>query len=411
MSFPHRVVPVFGSQRAYADLNFAGGSFGLAGKIVNDPSLLSGWTFTRASTATFVGSDGFLQSASSGSPRVAYNPVTLAPMGLLIEEARTNVILQSNAFNTTWSPTNLTLTAASITGPDGTASGWKIENTATAATTLVQAAVLTGTTATCSVYIKAGTSPTNVFFIRNSTTAANLVSTTVTWATPSVSGSDWTITAVGGGWYRLVGIATSGITSGNTIQFYVGHAGSSATAGQYFYAYGAQMEAGNGASSYIPTTTGAVTRAADSVNITGVVMPSAFTLISEANARVISGTFRVATCSDGSTNNRLGNFVASSTALRCVAAVSASAVSIESGVRTVGTAFKQASRFDGGATFATSGNGAAVVSGTNAITPSALTQLNIGGLPGLAESVGATISRIRIYKFAAPDDQLKALST
>jgi len=49
-------------------------------------------TFTRASTATYFDSTGTLQSAAIDAPRLDYNPSTLAAQGLLIEESRTNGI-------------------------------------------------------------------------------------------------------------------------------------------------------------------------------------------------------------------------------------------------------------------------------------------------------------------------------
>ena len=54
-------------------------------------------TFTRASTATYYDSIGTLQSAAVNSPRLDYNPSTLAAQGLLIEESRTNSIRNSTA--------------------------------------------------------------------------------------------------------------------------------------------------------------------------------------------------------------------------------------------------------------------------------------------------------------------------
>jgi hypothetical protein len=68
-------------------------------------------TFTRASTATFTGSNGLLQTAAINAPRFDYNPTTLASLGLLIEEQRTNLILNSATLSTQ----NVTVTAVAHT--------------------------------------------------------------------------------------------------------------------------------------------------------------------------------------------------------------------------------------------------------------------------------------------------------
>jgi hypothetical protein len=68
-------------------------------------------TFTRASTATFVGSDGLIQSAAINAPRFDHDPVTLACKGLLIEESRTNELIQSDTLATQ----TITVTAAART--------------------------------------------------------------------------------------------------------------------------------------------------------------------------------------------------------------------------------------------------------------------------------------------------------
>lgn len=57
-------------------------------------------TFTRASTATFIGSDGLIQSAAINAARFDHDPITLACKGLLIEESRTNLVFPSDTLTT-----------------------------------------------------------------------------------------------------------------------------------------------------------------------------------------------------------------------------------------------------------------------------------------------------------------------
>ena len=52
-------------------------------------------TFTRASTATYTDITGAIQTATANTPRWDYDPVTHVLRGLLIEEARTNSVLNS----------------------------------------------------------------------------------------------------------------------------------------------------------------------------------------------------------------------------------------------------------------------------------------------------------------------------
>jgi hypothetical protein len=57
-------------------------------------------TFTRASTGTYVGSDGLLKTATTDEARFDHNPTTGESLGLLVEEARTNLLLNSATLST-----------------------------------------------------------------------------------------------------------------------------------------------------------------------------------------------------------------------------------------------------------------------------------------------------------------------
>jgi hypothetical protein len=52
-------------------------------------------TFTRASNATYFDANGVLQTAANDAPRFDHDPATGESRGLLIEEARTNLLLNS----------------------------------------------------------------------------------------------------------------------------------------------------------------------------------------------------------------------------------------------------------------------------------------------------------------------------
>jgi hypothetical protein len=57
--------------------------------------------FTRANaTATFIGSNGLIQTAGVDIARFDHDPITLACKGLLIEEQRTNLVFPSDALTT-----------------------------------------------------------------------------------------------------------------------------------------------------------------------------------------------------------------------------------------------------------------------------------------------------------------------
>jgi hypothetical protein len=76
-------------------------------------ALGGGDTFTRASTATFVGSNGLIQSAAANAPRFDYVGGVLR--GFLIEDARTQLLLNSLIDGTILSTQSVTVTAQAYT--------------------------------------------------------------------------------------------------------------------------------------------------------------------------------------------------------------------------------------------------------------------------------------------------------
>lgn len=239
---------------------------GSSGVYVADAQINDG-----SSTLAYYDTTG--SASAYNAPRFDYDPVTLEAKGLLVEEIRANLLLQSNDFQTSWTPINITRTLNSILSPSGNVDGVKIEATAAVATILTQSRAVAATSATYSIYVKQGTGATtaNNFLVRNVTTATNLVGGTINYSTgvwTYTTGSTGVVVSdANNGWWRLQISATSGITSGDTIIVYAGFVGSIATAGDFLYAYGAQLEAGAFATSYIPTVASQVTRAADLASV------------------------------------------------------------------------------------------------------------------------------------------------
>ena len=84
-------------------------------------------TFTsRASTASYIGADGYIKTASANTARYTYSVLDLSiPPRLLYEPAATNLYNYSEQIDT-YSLTGATVTANNTTSPDGTSSADKL---------------------------------------------------------------------------------------------------------------------------------------------------------------------------------------------------------------------------------------------------------------------------------------------
>jgi hypothetical protein len=233
-------------------------------------------TFTRASSATQYNSVGTLISVGSDVARFDYDPETLAPKGLLIEEQRTNLLIYSEQFdNAAWTKNNTTVSANVTIAPDGTLTADKLEPATTAATSIYQSVVIAASSYTGSVYVKKGSnaSDANRFYLRDPTTSTTLLQVAIDYdtlvITYNIGSTGASVQNVGNGWLRVSLTITSSLTVGNTLRYGVCFVGGNETAGEFAYAWGAQLEAGASPTSYIPTTSATVTRAADNASMVG----------------------------------------------------------------------------------------------------------------------------------------------
>jgi hypothetical protein len=243
-------------------------------------SLDSRVTITRAlNTATAVNASGYVATVNANLPRFDYDPTTLACKGLLIEEARSNVCIQSaDIDNVAWSRAGVGVVGDTVTSPAGTTTGNTVTCSAGSSVHRVVSTagtVTSGASATHSVFVKAGTH--SFFQIHDGSTGTfyanfNLTTGTVTAVNP-VSGA--TITPYGNGWYKCTLTLTAGATTSIGAITIIPDGTSlrnptwAAAGTESIYAWGYQIEVGAFATSYIPTTTTSVTRNADVVSMTG----------------------------------------------------------------------------------------------------------------------------------------------
>ena len=200
-------------------------------------------------------------------PRFDYDPVTLAPRGLLIEEARTNLLTYSEAISTGYAPVRATLVNNATSAPSGVVNATKlVEDTTATSTHIVGGTITAGATSSFSVFAKAA-ERTWLYVVSGTATAYFDLSTGAVGTTANCTGST---VNMGNGWYRCI---ISNFTTSSSV--YVGPAtgngGASYTGNgtSGLYLWGLQLEAGSFATSYIPTVASTVTRNADVATMTG----------------------------------------------------------------------------------------------------------------------------------------------
>lgn len=211
-------------------------------------------TFTRSTTGTYFDSAGVLQTAATNAPRFDHDPVTLQPRGLLIEEARTNLLLQSADFsNATWlKSAGISFAVDETLAPDGTPMQLAtLTGTANHQVVQVLSAPLTvGQTYTLSVHMLAKSRDfgVQIAYYDGGTSLNSAIPTVKTGRTGRYTFTFTPTVTATSPQIRLVGYS-NGID------------------GDQVYIWGAQLESGAFPTSYIPTVASQVTRAADVASV------------------------------------------------------------------------------------------------------------------------------------------------
>lgn len=207
-------------------------------------------TFTRASTATRVNASGLIETVSSGVPRLDYTNSSCPK--ILLEPQRSNAMIQSSALNSAFTSQSaagtgaFTITQNYAAAPDGTTTADRIQMSAMSGGYVdilyPSFTPVSGTVYTYSVYIKSLSGTPVIGFLYDGT-VTRFITTSTNW-------TRHTFTFTGGAvaYPRFLCEPPATSTSADIL------------------VWGWQMEAGAYATSYIPTTSAAVTRLADNLS-------------------------------------------------------------------------------------------------------------------------------------------------
>lgn len=232
----------------------------------------SRFTFARASAASRYNQYGYRETVASGLPRIKHDPFTLECEGLLLEQPSSNLILHSNDFtNAAWAKINFTVTANNALGADNTLSASTLTVGAGVQAELSQGLTQAGTTSqSFSVDIKSldcAVAQISIFWLGSISETVSLRFNPITGEFISSARigalfEGYSITKLKNGLFR-VSVSGKGSNSANTVGQYTIYDLAPNACSLIIGA--AQGEALAFETSYIATTTAAVTRVAESL--------------------------------------------------------------------------------------------------------------------------------------------------
>jgi len=416
---------LYPTQRPALDLNFA-----------RQKRLDSRVTFTRASTGTYVGSDGLIKTAASGEARFDHDSATGESLGLLVEESRTNYFTDSNSI-TGWSnPYGCTILSNTTLAPDGTVTADKLVETNGSLYNGISKTP-SGISGHYTVSIYAKSAERGYVALRVQDTLANQTGITVNLSngqtTLTVGNLQYLLSsnvqAYGNGWFRIsctydssqvnrplfIWVSKDGTENGaNRIPTYTGDG----TSG--IYIWGTQLEEGSFPTSYIPTSGSTVTRSADVASMTGTNFSSWFNQtegsiftvarigdLSTANQTIASAEETASSVQFNSLGYRVGGGGSGYIGAWSYNSTGQAFFNINAGI-TSNTEFKAIHSYKTD-DYAASVNGSVPVTDTTGTASTTIDRLRIGaGVYGSV--VTGTISRLTYYPTRLSNDQLQALT-
>ena len=274
------------------------------------------FTVDRNDKKYVLGSGGTIIEYAEDEPAFEFN-ADGSYKGLLVEPAATNLAIQSEDLSTDWTQTNVTVATDATTAPDGNTTADKIKANTTSQTYVVQqGSSNTSANHTFSVFAKKDElNYIQLSFANTTQQYANFDLDLGVVGTKGTAANSSTIEDYGNGWYRCSVHINAGtlpsfgiaIVPSASATWRQSVSAGSATEGVFLW--GAQVETGPIATSYIPTTTIALTRNADDITLgsaSSLIGQTEGTLYVEVDWREASGVSQyLFSVNDGTGSNRM----------------------------------------------------------------------------------------------------------
>ena len=270
------------------------------------------FTVSRNTTATRVNSSGLIESIASGVPRIDW--LGQSCPALLVEASGQNLCLQSEAIGiTSWLNTAVTASpnVSATLDPAGGNTAEKIIATAVSGNHFTNRAASPQVGQhTFSVFAKVA----EYSFIRLQDFNTGKYNVWYDLVSGTANGTGASIQNYGNGWYRcIVTYDGSGANAANGLVGVPVSGGGVSYTGDGtsgVYVWGAQLETGSVATTYIPTTTGTGSRAADVISasgalVSGLIGQTEGTIYVEVDIRNWTASGRVLAISDGTSDARV----------------------------------------------------------------------------------------------------------
>ena len=258
------------------------------------------FAYTGAGKGTRVNKQGLIEVVENDRPRIDY---TDSEDGVfLLEKQSTNLITNSNNL-TNWNGAAMTSTLVDdLINPSNGLDASKLTQTSSGGYAWLSR-TFTGNE-TFSAFVKKDSSNFVRLYAGGNSVYFNILNGTIETISGSVE--DKSIIDYGNGWFRISISVNS--TAASYVRIYPASSGSSSSGTNSLFVYGAQLEQGSYASSYIPTQGSVVTRVAETASGSGnseVFNDSEGVLFADMSALADDGTVRSIALSDGTGVNRI----------------------------------------------------------------------------------------------------------